>query len=142
MNVTRLLPRLLLVFTCLWLSSVTASEAVLSIDTSYDGQYRGQPAFEKILADLPYVYQEALQKINRSLGISIPDKTQIIVVFSDHLTHNGLRLRGKRRSVEGPRGILHYIYLDLEFLMTGQATLLEEMTHELTHAIMSETMGL
>ncbi len=133
------LTRLLLFFL---IASTGISEAILSIDTSYDGRYRGQPGFEKILADLPYVYQEALQKISHSLGISIPEKTQIIVVFSDHLTHNGLRLRGKRRSVEGPRGILHYIYLDLEFLMNNQATLLEEMTHELTHAVMSEAMGL
>ena len=120
----------------------TAAEALLSIDTSYEGQYRGHPAFDKVLADLPFVYQESLQKINISMGIPLPEKINIIVVFSDHLTHNGLRLRGKRRSVDSSRGILHYIYLDLEFLVTGQATLGEEMTHELTHAVMADRLGL
>lgn len=118
-------------------------EAALNIDTSYAGRYRGTPQYEKMLADLPFVYQEALQKIKRSLGIPVPDRIEVIVVFSDELTHNGLRLRGKRRSVQSAgRRILHYIYLDLEFLVTGQATLIEEMTHELTHAVMADVTGL
>lgn len=117
--------------------------AALHIDTSYQGRYRGFPAFDKIIADLPFVYQEAFQKIQRSLGIPIRDRIQVIVVFSDQLTHNGNRLRGKRRSIQDREGhILHYIYLDLEFLIEGQATLLEEMTHELTHAVMADIMGL
>ncbi|MFZ2958835.1 MAG: tetratricopeptide repeat protein [Candidatus Ozemobacteraceae bacterium] len=116
--------------------------ALLNIDTSYDGMYRGQPAFDKLLADLPFVYQEAMQRIHAAIGMPIPDRTRVVVVFSDHLTHNGMRLRGKRRSIEDTKGILHYIYLDLEFLVTGHATLSEEMTHELTHALMAETMGL
>lgn len=120
-----------------------AGEAALNIDTSYAGRYRGMPAYEKLLADLPFVYQEALQKIRRSLGIAEPERLEVIVVFSDELTHNGLRLRGKRRSVQGAgKKILHYIYLDLEFLMTGQATLIEEMTHEMTHAVMADASGL
>lgn len=118
-------------------------EAGFHIDTSYDGRYRGLPIFEKILADLPFVYQEAMGKINRSLGIPIPERLNIVVIFSDHLTHNGMRLRGKRRSVEGSNGeIIHYLYLDLEFLTNGQATLLEEVTHEMTHAVMAEALGL
>lgn len=118
-------------------------EAALNIDTSYAGRYRGVPQYGKMLADLPFVYQEALQKIKRSLGIPVPEKLEVIVVFSDELTHNGLRLRGKRRSVQSAgRRILHYIYLDLEFLITGQATLIEEMTHELTHAVMADVTGL
>ncbi|MBF0502601.1 MAG: hypothetical protein HQM09_20860 [Candidatus Riflebacteria bacterium] len=116
--------------------------ALLNIDTSYDGQYRGQPAYEKLLADLPFVYQESMQRIQTALGVPIPDRTRVVVVFSDHLTHNGMRLRGKRRSIEDAKGNLHYIYLDLEFLVNGHATLQEEMTHELTHAIMAESMGL
>ena len=116
--------------------------ALLHIDTSYDGIYRGQPGFERILGDLPFVYQESMQKIHAALGLPIRDQIRVVVIFSDHLTHNGLRLRGKRRSVEDEKGILHYIYLDLEFLVTGHATLAEEMTHELTHALMAELMGL
>ncbi len=119
------------------------ARAAFNIDTSYDGRYRGFPELEKILADLPYVYQEGLTKINKALGIPVPSKINVVVIFSDHLTHNGLRLRGKRRSVEGEKGrIIHYIYLDLEFLVNGQATLIEEMTHELTHAVMAEALGL
>lgn len=118
------------------------ASALLHIDTSYDGAYRGQPAYERILGDLPFVYQESFQKIHAALGLPIPDQIRVVVIFSDHLTHNGLRLRGKRRSIEDNQGILHYIYLDLEFLVTGHATLAEEMTHELTHALMAELMGL
>lgn len=118
------------------------ASALLHIDTSYDGTYRGQPPYERILGDLPFVYQESMQKIQASLGLPIPDQIRVVVIFSDHLTHNGLRLRGKRRSIEDNQGILHYIYLDLEFLVTGHATLLEEMTHEMTHALMAELMGL
>ncbi|MBF0547117.1 MAG: hypothetical protein HQM08_21935 [Candidatus Riflebacteria bacterium] len=116
--------------------------ALLNVDTSYSGLYRGNPAYQKILADLPYVYQEALRKINSALGLPIPDKMKVVVIFSDHLTHNGLRLRGKRKSVVEEKGLLHYIYLDLEFLVGGHATLLEEMTHELTHAVMADLMGI
>ncbi len=119
------------------------ARASLHIDTSYSGIYRGQPAFEKFMADLPFVFQESLQKINRALGVPIPTEIEVIVVFSDRLIHNGLRLRGKRRSVaQAGKPILHFIYLDLEFLMDGQATLIEEMTHEMTHAVMAEKMGL
>jgi tetratricopeptide (TPR) repeat protein len=122
---------------------IAPGQAALHIDTSYNGRYRSHAAFQKFLADLPFVYQESAQKINRSLGLPFLDHLNVIVVFSDHLTHNGFRLRGKRRSVSDRSGkILHYIYLDLEFLVEGQATLLEEMTHELTHAIMAEMMGL
>ncbi|NLI76377.1 MAG: hypothetical protein GX442_08045 [Candidatus Riflebacteria bacterium] len=117
--------------------------AALHVDTSYAGRYQSLPEYAKILADLPFVYQEAQQKINHALGLPFLDDLAVIVAFSDNLTHNGMRLRGKRRSVIGPDGvILHYIYLDLEFLMEGQATLIEEMTHELTHAIMAQLMGL
>jgi len=116
--------------------------AALHIDTSYSGFFRGQSGYAKILADLPFVYQESLQKINRALGVPIPTRLEVVVVFSDELMHNGLRLRGKRRSVLSQNGnILHYIYLDLEFLIDGQATLIEEMTHELTHAVMAGIMG-
>ncbi|RCK80263.1 MAG: hypothetical protein OZSIB_3445 [Candidatus Ozemobacter sibiricus] len=125
----------------LWLAA--SARAALHVDTSYAGRYRGHPEYARFLADLPFVYQEALQRINHSLGIPIIEDLQVIVVFSDHLTHNGMRLRGKRRSVIGSEGrILHYIYLDLQFLMEGQATLIEEMTHELTHAVMAQIMGL
>ena len=38
--------------------------------------------------------------------------------------------------------VVHYIHLDLDFLINAQATLLEEMTHEMTHAVMADIMGL
>ncbi|GAB4269015.1 MAG: hypothetical protein Kow0029_04780 [Candidatus Rifleibacteriota bacterium] len=117
--------------------------AVLHIDTSYNGQFRNTSGFAKIIADLPYVYQEAFQKIQHSLGISPREQMYIVVLFSDCLTHNGIRLRGKRQSVKtANRNVVHYIHLDLDFLLNGQATLLEEMTHEMTHAIMADIMGL
>jgi len=135
--------RLVLYAVIAFLVCAGTGEAALNVDTSYAGRYRGSSGYEKLLADLPFVYQEALQKIKRSLGVPVPDKLEVIVVFSDELTHNGLRLRGKRRSVQSAgRQILHYIYLDLEFLTTGQASLIEEMTHEMTHAVMAETTGL
>jgi len=136
-------PRFFLVLGILLFFGFGKGKAAFPIDTSYDGKYRWLPAFDKILADLPYVYQEAMQKINNSLGIPVPERINVVVIFSDHLTHNGMRLRGKRRSVEGSQGkIIHYIYLDLEFLINGQATLIEEMTHELTHSVMAEALGL
>ena len=120
----------------------TAS-AVLHIDTSYDGKFKSTSGFAKILADLPFVYQESFKKINRSLGIEAREKMYIIVLFSDYLTHNGIRLRGKRQSIyTAGHKVIHYIYLDLDFLINGQATLIEEMTHEMTHAIMADIMGL
>ncbi|MBF0407263.1 MAG: hypothetical protein HQM10_07910 [Candidatus Riflebacteria bacterium] len=131
----------LLAFLLLFLST-NQLPALLSIDTSYSGKYRANSGYQKTLADLPYVYQESMRKINMSLGIPIPEKIKTIVIFSDHLTHNGLRLRGKRKSILDKSGLVHYIYLDLEFLITGQATLLEEMTHELTHAVMADMMGI
>ncbi|OGT91347.1 MAG: hypothetical protein A2286_10075 [Gammaproteobacteria bacterium RIFOXYA12_FULL_61_12] len=133
----------LVVLVALFGFSLLPLRASLHVDTSYDGRYRGHPAFDKVLADIPFVYQESLEKLRKSLGLKTPEKINIVVIFSDHLTHNGVRLRGKRRSVRGSTGkIIHYIYLDLEFLMNGQATLLEEMAHELTHAVMAEQMGL
>ncbi len=117
--------------------------AVLHIDTSYSGKFRNTPGYAKILADLPYVYQEAFQKIERSLGISAREQMYLVVVFSDHLTYKGFRLRGKRQSVRtANRTVIHYIHLDLDFLINGQATLFEEMTHEMTHALMADIMGL
>ncbi|MDD3145951.1 MAG: hypothetical protein PHD82_01505 [Candidatus Riflebacteria bacterium] len=117
--------------------------AVLHIDTSYSGSFRNHPGFAKILADLPFVYQESFQKIQRSLGIPAREQMYVVVMFSDNLTYKGFRLRGKRQSVRtANRTIVHYIHLDLDFLINGQATLLEEMTHEMTHAIMADTMGL
>lgn len=119
------------------------SFADLHIDTSYAGRYRGHPAYKKILADLPFVYQEALQRINKALGIPIKDNLRVVIVFSDRLTHNGFRLRGKRRSIiDRSSHTTHYIYLDLEFIIERQATLIEEMTHEMTHALMADIMGL
>jgi len=121
----------------------SASRAALHIDTSYSGKFQGMVEYNKFLADIPFVFQEALQKINHALGIPFIDDLEVVVVFSDRLTHNGMRLRGKRRSAVGNEGrIMHYIYLDLEFIMEGQATLIEEMTHELTHAVMAQCMGL
>ncbi len=117
--------------------------AVLHIDTSYSGNFRNHPGFAKILADLPFVYQESFQKIQRSLGIPAREQMYVVVMFSDNLTYKGFRLRGKRQSVRtANRTIVHYVHIDLDFLINGQATLLEEMTHEMTHAIMADTMGL
>jgi len=119
------------------------SEAVLHIDTSYSGKFRSHPGFAKILADLPFVYQESFQRIEKSLGIPAREQMYVVVMFSDYLTYKGFRLRGKRQSVRtANRTIVHYIHLDLDFLINGQATLLEEMTHEMTHAVMADAMGL
>ncbi len=118
-------------------------KAVLHIDTSYNGKFRNSSSFAKIIADLPFVYQESFQKIQKALGIAPREQMYIVVMFSDYLTHNGIRLRGKRQSVKtSNRVVVHYIHLDLDFLLNGQATLLEEMTHEMTHAIMADIMGL
>lgn len=117
--------------------------AVLHIDTSYTGKFRNTTGYAKILADLPFVYQESFQKIERSLGIPAREQMYVVVMFSDNLTYKGFRLRGKRQSMRtANRTIVHYIYLDLDFLINGQATLFEEMTHEMTHAVMADTMGL
>ncbi|MEW6708905.1 MAG: hypothetical protein AB1403_03710 [Candidatus Riflebacteria bacterium] len=125
------------------LLSAGSAEAVLHIDTSYNGQFRNSSGFAKIIADLPFVYQESFQKIQKALGIAPREQMYIVIMFSDYLTHNGIRLRGKRQSVRtANRLVVHYIYLDLDFLINGQATLLEEMTHEMTHAIMADIMGL
>jgi tetratricopeptide (TPR) repeat protein len=67
----------------------------------------------------------------------------IVVVFNDYLTYKGIRLRGKRQSIKtANRNVIHSIHLDLDFLLNGQATLIEEMAHEMTHAIMADIMGL
>ena len=119
------------------------SQAVLHIDTSYSGKFRNTSGYSKILADLPFVYQEAFQKIERSLGIPAREQMYLVVMFSDHLTYKGFRLRGKRQSIRtANRTIVHYIHIDLDFLINGQATLFEEMTHEMTHAVMADVMGL
>ena len=119
------------------------AHAVLHIDTSYNGKFRNSSGFAKIIADLPFVYQESFQKIQKALGIAPREQMYIVVMFSDYLTHNGIRLRGKRQSIKtSSRVVVHYVYLDLDFLINGQATLLEEMTHEMTHAIMADVMGL
>jgi len=119
------------------------SEAVLHIDTSYSGKFRSHPGYAKILADLPFVYQESFQRIEKSLGIPAREQMYVVVMFSDHLTYKGFRLRGKRQSIRtANRTIVHYIHIDLDFLINGQATLLEEMTHEMTHAVMADAMGL
>ncbi len=121
----------------------TKAFGVLHIDTSYNGRFINHPGFGKIMNDLPYVYQEAFIKIQKSLGIGAREQMNIVVVFSDHLTHKGIRLRGKRQSImTASRTVVHYIHLDLDFLINGQATLLEEMTHEMTHAIMADIMGM
>lgn len=128
----------LLVFACF-----SDALAVLHIDTSYSGKFRNTSGFAKILSDLPFVYQEAFQKIERSLGIPPREKMYVVVMFSDCLMYKGFRLRGKRQSIRtANRTIVHYIHLDLDFLLNGQATLLEEMAHEMTHAIMADIMGL
>ncbi len=117
--------------------------AILHVDTSYTGKFRSHPGYAKVLADLPFVYQESFQRIERSLGIPAREQMYVVIVFSDHLTYKGFRLRGKRQSIRtANRTIVHYIHLDLDFLINGQATLLEEMTHEMTHAVMADLMGL
>lgn len=117
--------------------------AVLHIDTSYAGKYRNSPGYMKILTELPYVYQEAFQKIQKSLGIPIREQMNVVVIFSDCLMYKGYRLRGKRQTVmTQSKSIVHYIHLDLDFLLNGQATLLEELTHEMTHAVMADVMGM
>ncbi len=118
-------------------------QAVLHIDTSYSGRFRSHPGFAKIMADLPFVYQESFLKINRALGIPVREQMNVVILFSDNLTYKGFRLRGKRQSVKtANKTLVHYIHLDLDFLINGQATLAEEMTHEMTHAIMADCMGL
>ncbi|NLM18042.1 MAG: hypothetical protein GX221_10025 [Candidatus Riflebacteria bacterium] len=113
------------------------------VDSSYQGRYLGTAKFEKIMADLPYVYEEALAKIQQTLGIPPRRGMNLVVIFDDKLMHGGVRLRGKRQSIKTQEGVLvHYVFLDLEFLMKGEATLLEEMTHEMTHAVMADIMGL
>lgn len=127
----------------LFILHVLPAHAVLHIDTSYSGKYRNTAGFAKILADLPFVYQESFQRIERSLGIPPRENMNIVVMFSDCLMFKGFRLRGKRQSVRtANRTVIHYVHLDLEFLLNGQATLLEEMVHEMTHAIMADIMGL
>lgn len=117
--------------------------ASLHIDESYNGMFKGTPQLEKILLELPLVYEEAQIRIQQTLGIAIQPRMKVVVILADRLTHNGYRLRGKRRSVVVDNGrLVHYLYFDLEFLVSGRATLIEEMAHELTHATMAEIMGL
>lgn len=119
------------------------SSAILHIDTSYNGKFRNSSGFAKILADLPFVYQESFHKIHRTLGIPAREQMNVVIIFSDCLTYKGIRLRGKRQSIRtANKTVIHYIHLDLDFLINGQATLLEEMAHEMTHAIMADIMGL
>ena len=134
---------IILAFLFLLLFITPKAHAVLHIDTSYSGKFRNHPGFGKIMADLPFVYQEAFLKIHKALGIPVREQMNVVVLFSDCLTYKGFRLRGKRQSVKTANKVLvHYIHLDLDFLMNGQATLAEEMTHEMTHAIMADCMGL
>ena len=134
---------IILAFLFLLLFITPKAHAVLHIDTSYSGKFRNHPGFGKIMADLPFVYQEAFLKIHKALGIPVREQMNVVVLFSDCLTYKGFRLRGKRQSVKTVNKVLvHYIHLDLDFLMNGQATLAEEMTHEMTHAIMADCMGL
>ncbi|HMM60902.1 MAG TPA: hypothetical protein PKC25_12320, partial [Candidatus Rifleibacterium sp.] len=85
------------------------SEAVLHIGTSYSGRFRSHPGFAKVLADLPFVYQESFQRIEKSLGIPAREQMYVVVMFSDHLTYKGFRLRGKRQSVRtANRTTVHY----------------------------------
>lgn len=131
-----------LLLTILFMSGSQAM-AVLHIDTSYSGKFRNTSSFAKILADLPFVYQESFQRIEKSLGIPPREQMYVVVVFSDCLMYKGFRLRGKRQSIRtANKTVVHYIHLDLDFLHNGQATLLEEMTHEMTHAVMADAMGL
>lgn len=131
---------LFVMFLLLWCSR---AQAVLHIDTSYSGKFRNTQSFAKILADLPFVYQESFQRIERSLGIPPREQMFVVVMFSDCLMYKGFRLRGKRQSIRtANKTIVHYIHLDLDFLLNGQATLFEEMTHEMTHAVMADIMGL
>ena len=140
---TKINSKCLFFLALLILLSACKSFAVLHIDTSYNGKFRHTKQFAKILADLPFVYQEAFQRIGKSLGIPAREQIYVIVAFSDHLTYKGFRLRGKRQSVRtANRSLIHYIHLDLDFLVNGQATLIEEMTHEMTHAVMADIMGL
>jgi tetratricopeptide (TPR) repeat protein len=131
------------VFICLVVFASSQAQAVLHIDTSYSGKFRNTAGYAKIIADLPFVYQESFQKIERSLGIPPREQMYVVVMFSDCLMYKGFRLRGKRQSVRTANKIVvHYIHLDLDFLINGQATLFEEMTHEMTHAVMADFMGL
>jgi hypothetical protein len=140
MKLTRIAALIFLFFMFVFVSK---AEAVLHIDTSYSGKFRNTSGFAKIIADLPYVYQESFQKIEKALGIKPREKMYVVVCFSDHLTYNGIRLRGKRQSVRtANKNVVHFIHLDLDFLLNGQATLIEEMAHEMTHAIMADIMGL
>lgn len=130
-------------FVLLFCFLTNSAHAVLHIDTSYTGRFRNHPGFAKIMADLPFVYQESFLKINRALGIPVREQMNVVILFSDNLTYKGFRLRGKRQSIRtANKTMVHYIHLDLDFLMNGQATLAEEMTHEMTHAIMADCMGL
>ena len=127
----------------LFLLTTRSLYAILHIDTSYVGKYRNNPGYMKILTELPYVYQEAFQKIQKSLGIPIREQMNVVVIFSDCLMYKGYRLRGKRQTVmTKAKSVVHYIHLDLDFLINGQATLLEELTHEMTHAVMADVMGM
>lgn len=137
----RMIKRVLVLLFCI--SLPVEAFALLHIDTSYNGKFRNTAKYAKILADLPFVYQEAFQKINKTLGIPVRESIYIVVMFSDNLTYNGFRLRGKRQSIKTANNtLIHYIYLDLDFLINGRATLIEEMTHEMTHAVMADIMGL
>lgn len=121
--------------------------ALLAQDpVTVDGKsiFAESPWFASLAADAREARRAAVEKINQALDARYVDKGTILFRFQD-LTEEGARTRPPgtqalrdTQVVDGRE--VQVIEFYLEFLENRQATLADEVPHEMTHAVMREQM--
>ncbi|TWT44638.1 hypothetical protein RAS1_10530 [Phycisphaerae bacterium RAS1] len=110
----------------------------------YAGKYARDPRFKKSFADLDKLADTAFETACARLGVAGVSRGDIRVVVADALDPMAETLGRytdepfQTRSIEGGKA---QIVIHPEFILNGVGRLSEELTHEMTHAVMRLALG-
>jgi hypothetical protein len=111
------------------------------VDISYAGRFASHPAYRTILASMPEIRKEALERVKVRLGLSPLDPGQIVIRFMDYGTREaGVGMNGwAAKRLLGNRKI-YLVNVNLTEPMLVWRNLATLLAHEFTHAAMRQIL--
>lgn len=119
-----------------------AAPAQVTVDVTKTSKYAGTPRFVEICGLLKKSVPVALRTIRTRIGVGLDRKHGVRLELRDAAPKNPDRIRvfgGLPFLTRGSNPVL--VRLHAEFLLRGSYDLREEVTHELTHAVMRARMN-
>ena len=104
----------------------------------YVGKYKDQPEWRTLLSRAPELRQAAIERVQERTGLKPSDPGAIVLTFRD--ADSDFTKKAATRVVRYRGGYLMQIRVGLDRILAGLIDLETVLTHEMTHAIMRQSM--